>query len=228
MVLNFIDPKFSDETEFETNKVMLIEFAKNCELTADEFMNALMLASKGKLVIEDHEKETFVAVKLFREINALKLGEIESAYIFWRNQDKAFETSENTVKKFLTPPPKELTPEEKLEQAKKTFKVEYARLLTGELYNCYLFFDLIVKKEEIDSLKIKFLEELFTNWKPVKMSKVSNDPIKGWIEENKTNPIVTIKEAVVIAYTNKYKLLDKSVEEWVLYWTEIYKKVYNV
>ena len=129
MVLNFIDPKFNDEIEFETNKAMLIEFAKNCELTADEFMNALMLASKGKLVVEDYERETFVAVKLFREINALKLGEIETAYVFWRNQDKAFETSENIVKNFLTPPPKEITPKEKFEQVKKTFKTEYSRLL---------------------------------------------------------------------------------------------------
>lgn len=220
-VLLYIDPKFDNENEFEVAKSKLIEFAKTSELTSDEFLHALELCAEGKLITED-EKGEFKKVKIFREINALKLHEIKSAYILYRNTSKEFETSENIVKAFLEPPKPEMSDEEKLQWAIKTFKVEYARLLAGELYNCFIFFDIITINEGVKTIKLSWLKKIFADW-DVSRNKINDNNFKKVLSEI-TNPFNYLKQRFVLTYIENHRLLDLSVEKWVEYWTEEYKK----
>lgn len=112
-VFNFINPKFSSEGEREMAMTALYEFAKECELTASEMKEALQMASKGFLTIDDGE--TWKKIKLFREIDRLKLDEVEQAYIQFRNTDYNHQKGLETLKVLLNPPPakKEASEEEK-------------------------------------------------------------------------------------------------------------------
>ena len=65
-VLNFINPKFNDEHEIQLAEAELYSFAKKCELTANEFLLALDLASDGKLFSEPDENGNARKVQLFR------------------------------------------------------------------------------------------------------------------------------------------------------------------
>lgn len=116
-VFNFINPKFSSEGEREMAMTALYEFAKECELTASEMKEALQMASKGFLTIDDGE--TWKKIKLFREIDRLKLDEVEQAYIQFRNADYNHQKGLQLLKDILKPPLKELPLSQEAERQKK-------------------------------------------------------------------------------------------------------------
>lgn len=109
----FFNPKIADENEWKMTRMVLYEFAKSCSLTLAEMKEALQMASKGFLTIDDGE--TWKKIKLFREIDRLKLDEVEQAYIQFRNADYNHQKGLETLKVLLNPPPakKEASEEEK-------------------------------------------------------------------------------------------------------------------
>lgn len=116
-VFNFINPKFSSEGEREMAMTALYEFAKECELTASEMKEALQMASKGFLTIDDGE--TWKKIKLFREIDRLKLDEVEQAYIQFRNADYNHQKGLQLLKEILNPPAVALPLSQEAEHQKK-------------------------------------------------------------------------------------------------------------
>ena len=66
-LINFINPKF-EEGEAEIAEAEIYSFAKNCELTANEFILALEMSADGKLYSEpdtngNSEKIKFLIAK---------------------------------------------------------------------------------------------------------------------------------------------------------------------
>lgn len=96
-ILNFINPKFESEEEYNGSVFVLLEFAKTCELTAREMLLALEMAADGKLFDGEHR------VKVFREIDRLKLGEIKGAYINYKRADRQYEIGRDKIRKALQP-----------------------------------------------------------------------------------------------------------------------------
>ncbi|OPC76197.1 hypothetical protein BAZ12_19500 [Elizabethkingia miricola] len=106
-VISFINPKSDDpDAEFPLAAAEIKDFAKDCQLTAEEFLSALRLATKGKLIGLDGNP-----IKLFREIDILKFGEIEAAYIEYKNLNPVYTKSKKELKQLIEAP-KEPTPEE--------------------------------------------------------------------------------------------------------------------
>lgn len=116
-VFFFVNPKFESEEDVDFAKIVLHEFAQSCSLTLAEMKEALQMASKGFLTIDDGE--TWKKIKLFREIDRLKLDEIEQAYIQFRNADYNHQKGLRLLKEILNPPAVALPLSQEAERQKK-------------------------------------------------------------------------------------------------------------
>ena len=95
-LINFINPKF-EEGEAEIAEAEIYSFAKNCELTGNEFLLALEMSADGKLYSEPDTNGNSEKIKLYREVDRLKLGEVKSAYIALKRADKVFQDDLKTI-----------------------------------------------------------------------------------------------------------------------------------
>ena len=217
-VLNFINPKFDPENqilETELAEAELYAFANNCELTANEFMLALEMATEGKLSSEPDDNGNSQKIKLFREIDRLKLGEVKSAYIFHKTHDKKYETGRAEIKAFLNPPEKELTAEEKKESLIAWLEEEYRRLREyGKILGSIRFFDLITANEEIN-IKVQDVATGLAKFVP----EVATGKIGEGLPSIKKNDVVTFfKDGIVARYIKKHNLKELSLNDWINYW----------
>lgn len=150
-VLNFFSPKFSSEKELELAEVELINFAKNCDLTSDEFLYALELAADGNLYSEPDEIGKSKKVQLFREIDRLKLGEVKSAYKFHKKTDKLHLEAKKEIKEITEKKP-EISEEQKKAEKKKNFESLIEAIKKNEPCNhAFLFYDFVIKKGGLKS-----------------------------------------------------------------------------
>lgn len=220
-VLSFINPKFDDIADFEASKSELLDFASKCELTHNEFIHALELATEGKLITED-ENGSFSRVKMFREIDRLKLGEIKSAYIFYKRQDKKYENGKEIITAYLNPPVEIiLTEEQKAELRLKTFKTEYKRLQRdGKVLDCFTFYNIIIESEKIENIKLSFVEKVLNKYM-IHNEKSQNKSLFHNIVGS--NPILFLKEEIVSAYIKKNKLREMNEDEWIDFWINKYE-----
>lgn len=228
-VVNFINPKYNDINESELAEAELYSFAKKCELTADEFLLALELAVDGKLFTEPDENGNSSKVKLFREIDRLKLGEVKSAFIYYKTIDKQNERGKSEIKAFLEPPKPEPTPEERKQSFLQLCKTEYARLQKeGNVLGTVIFYDLI-KKNGLEKINLKFVEMVLNKFQPetfqtgLSTSKVGSllDLPKKTIHNAKTFFI----DSLVSAYFEKEKLKELSEDGFIEYWEMIFDNV---
>ncbi len=221
-VLSFINPKFDDIADFEASKSELLDFARKCELTHNEFIHALELATEGKLIAED-DNGSFNRVKMFREIDRLKLGEVKSAYIFYKRQDKQYENGKEAITAYLNPPVEIiLTEEQKAELRLKTYKTEYKRLQRdGKVLDCFTFYNIIVEAEKIKNIKLSFVEKVLSKYIIHYEKTESKSLIQNIV---KSNPMLFLKEEIVSAYIHKNKLIDMDEDEWVDFWINKYEK----
>ena len=145
-VLNFINPKFESEEEYMAAKSILIEFSHKCDLTPAEFMLGLEMAADGILVsVPDHEGKSY-PVKMFREIDRLKLGEIKNAYQYFKRSNINYEKDKAKIKLFLNPPP-EITPEQiKAERLKNWNSLRKSVKESEPCAHAFLFWEWAVKK----------------------------------------------------------------------------------
>ena len=222
-VLNFINPKFdpeNEELETELAEAELYAFATNCELTANEFLLALEMATEGKLSSEPDEQGNSQKIKLFREIDRLKLGEVKSAYIFHKTHDKKYEVGKSEIKAFLNPPEKELTTEEKQQIRINWLETEYRRLISeGSVFGSTSFFEIITANEEI-KMNVVDVANALGKFNPEKAIGKNGEGLPII----KKNDVVTyFKDKLVASYIKKHNLKDLSLNDWINYWEKFAK-----
>lgn len=216
-VISFINPKF-DEGEFELAEADIYSFAKNCELTAEEFLLALELASERKLSNEKGE-----IIQLYKQIDRLTLGTVKSAYIELKKTDKNYNDDKLLIKNYLSPE-KEKTPEELEKQRIDFLTEEYRRLIKdGKVLGTVIFYGLI-KKSGIETVKLKWLEHTLDRFKPeepeklmrsletesIKLPKIKKNDVKTYLIDN-----------LVYAYFKANKLNEMTEQEFIEYWEKI-------
>lgn len=215
-VIYFINPKFEDaneenpHSEFNLAKNAVIEFSQRCDLTANEFMLAMDLCHRGQLMLND------APVKLFREIDRLKLGEVEQAYKAYKKQNKQYELGKEKVKNFLNPP-KELTEEEKKAERLKFFAKQWEVLHKGEGVDAnFLLYDLVMAG--VEKVNLDFVEKTLSMYS----RQATNNQLKkgAGMMSNFVNidALVFFKNEVVRKVIIKEKLKDLSKDEWIKYW----------
>ena len=219
-VISFINPKF-DEGEFELAEADIYSFAKNCELTAEEFLLALELASERKLSNEKGE-----IIQLYKQIDRLTLGTVKSAYIELKKTDKNYNDDKLLIKNHLSPENAEKTPEEKQKQRIDFLTEEYRRLIKdGKVLGTVIFYGLM-KKSGIETVKLKWLEHTLDRFKPeepeklmrsletesLKLPKIKKNDVKTYLIDN-----------LVYAYFRANKLNEMTEKEFIEYWENIKK-----
>ena len=223
-LINFINPKF-EEGEAEIAEAEIYSFAKNCELTGNEFLLALEMSAEGKLYSEPDANGNSEKIKLYREVDRLKLGEVKSAYIALKRADKVFQDDLKKIKAFLEPPKPEPTEEELKEQRLKFYSEEYKRLQRdGKVLGTTIFYDLI-KKEGLETVKLKWLEAILDKFKPETVDKsLINEPQLVKLPKIKKHDAKSffIDELVHAYFVNK-KLKDLSEEDFINHWENIFR-----
>ncbi len=219
-ILNFFNPKFESPSEEELASADIYLFASRCELTADEFLLALSLATEGKLKSEIDKDGNAETIKLFREIDIIKLGEVKAAYIRYKNDDEQYKKGKSDIKAFLNPPLPEPTPEEKKAQFNKFLKEEYSRLQKkGQVLGTTTFYDLIRKDFEV--VKLGFVEKFLKEFKH-EVFQDENRSLEFHLASSKKvikkDVFLSFKELFITKYIEKEKLKELSELDWILYW----------
>ncbi|MEN5308779.1 hypothetical protein ABE425_14780 [Chryseobacterium cucumeris] len=220
-VLSYFNPKFEDpEVEEKLACEDIKRFALRCEITEEEFMLALDLATEGKLQTAPDSAGNVENIKLYREIDIIKLGEVKAAYLRFKNVDEKYKNGKDKITAFLNPPPVELTPEQKKEIRIKFLKEEFSRLQTkGEVLGSIQFYDLLRKEHKV--IKIGFvekflqtvkLEEYIDAGRSTEVHKASSKKVI------KKDPFLEFKELFVSSYIIKMKLKDVTEEKWIEHW----------
>lgn len=128
-IFSLINPKFTEEYEENIAMFELKEFVTKCELTPSELMIAIDMCLKGRLYTEPNAEGYSERIKLFREIDRIKLGEIESAYLYLKTIDKNYEADTKQVKAFLEDKLSKETTEIREQKAKQNRQNLYQLLL---------------------------------------------------------------------------------------------------
>ncbi|RMZ60046.1 hypothetical protein D1632_10670 [Chryseobacterium nematophagum] len=192
-------------------------------------MLALELAADGKLFTEPNEEGNSSKVKLFREIDRLKLGEVKSAFIHYKAIDEKYKVGKSKIKAFLEVPKQEMTIEEKKAERREFYKADYKRLQQeGKVLGSTIFYDLI-KKNGLEKVNLRFVEQILNNFipetteaigisrseqvKPIKLPRIKKQNVK-----------VFFIDTVVSAYIEKGGLKKFSESEWIDYWENIFER----
>lgn len=214
-VLKLINPKFESKTEADIAFGILMDFSADSELTEAEYIIALKEASKGRLITED-ANGNLKPVRLFREIDFIKLNEIEQAYIQYRNQDKQHELGEAKINRFLTPQRPELSDEQKKAERMKFYQEEWKRLQDrGVIFGTIVFYELI--KTEVEKVKLSFLEAVLDSYKPENKKGIVGEIVQQ-------NPKIHFINHFVIKFIKAHKLKALSLEDWKQYWEKKHEK----
>lgn len=220
-VLNYFNPKFEDpEIEEKLARADILRFAMRCEITEAEFMLALDLATEGKLQTAPDSAGNMENIKLYREIDIIKLGEVKAAYLRFKSVDEKYKNGKDKIAALLNPPSVELTPGQKKEIRIKFLKEEFSRLQTkGEVLGSVQFYDLLRKEHKV--IKIGFvekflqtvkLEEYVDAGRSTEVHKASSKKVI------KKDPFLEFKELFVSSYITKMKLKDVTEEKWIEHW----------
>jgi hypothetical protein len=224
-ILNFFNPKFESETEVELVRVEIYTFAMRCELTPDEFLLALHLATEGKLKTEIDKDGNAETIKLYREIDIIKLGEVKAAYMRYKSTDPKYTKGIADVKAFLSPPSVELTPEQKQNIWLKFLKDEFARLQDkGEVLGSVQYYDILRKKHDL--VKIGFVEKFMMTFVPEEHTKDERSKAIHLASSKKIikkDLFLSFKELFVSSYITKMKLKDGTEKDWISHWESLKK-----
>lgn len=174
--------------------------------------------TRGDLVSESGEK-----VKLFREIDRIKLGEIEAAYLNFKRNDKATEKGNEVIKKFLEPPKKEPTEEEKKQTRIELYTTEWNRLKNeNQVYATPIFIDLIMQEKK--EVNIAYVLATLQNFKPQtnKTGLTTKTDVLPKIIQNDAKTFFV--NQFVSTYIQRNKLNKLTLEEWINHWEVLYQK----
>ncbi|MHA7823663.1 hypothetical protein ACVVIH_12945 [Chryseobacterium arthrosphaerae] len=225
-VLSYFNPKFEDpEIEEELARADILRFAMRCEITEEEFMLALDLATEGKLKTEPDSAGNVENIKLYREIDIIKLGEVKAAYLRFKNDDEKYKNGKAKIKAFLSPPEKKMTPEEYRSLTLDNIRKDYHRFKAdGKVLATSVFYDLI-KKTGIVKVKIDFLEKFLKNFVP--------EVAEGKLSSGGTSLPNIVKKDVYVEFQNEMinhyiihlDLHQKNEEEWIKHWETLLIKI---
>lgn len=211
-VLSFLNPKFEDEMEYNISLSILMDFCSDCELTDEEYLQALKMSADGKLTLEENgEAKT---IKLFREIDNLKLREVKRAYIQYRNHDINYNKGKKMIDNYLNPP-LEKTKEEKEKEKIDFLKKQYQELQNIGCPSAFILFYPHLKKD-LKIVSVEFIEQFLINYKPEKR--------EGFLY--KTNIVkcdaFTEFKKIFTSTALKYKKLNElTINEWIKYWINL-------
>lgn len=208
-VLEFINPKFEDKAEAQYSQKILVDFASKCQLTANEFMVALEMVSKRELVIDGEP------VKIFREIDRLKLGEIERAYTDFIRNDKRHELGLKKINEYLNPPKEPTEAEKRQEWIEHLRKHHGEYQQTGKIKTAFLYYDKI--NREYEMIRLEFVENFFKNYRAEEPQKISGGGLMPF-KVVKNDAFTCFKEAYVYAFLRKIEASKMTEEEWVNHW----------
>lgn len=233
-VILLFNPKFenivikTDEygkemTDFDIAQNQIIQYFNTCDLTFLEFMSAMRLASKGHLIGIDEKP-----IKMFREIDALKFGEVENAYLEYKRIDKQYDIGMSKIKAFLESPKPEPTPEEMKQSFLEMCKADYVRLQKeGYVLGATEYYKYI-KKNGIENVKISWIENVLEKFQPETFDgSLSVSKVGSMLEvpkKIKHDVKLFFIENLVKAYFKKEDLKELSEEKFLEYWENIYEK----
>lgn len=229
---SFFNPKFTgsaaeQDLQQELAAATIYDFAKKCELTEKEFMLALTLATEGKLKSEIDNEGNAETIKLYREIDTIKLGEIKAAYLRYKVADPNYQKGKAEIKAFLDPPPSESTEEEKHKIRLKFLKDEYERLQTkGEVLGSVQYYDLLRKNH--DTVKIRFVELFMQTFVPEEYTveeRSTSVHLASSKKIIKKDLFLSFKELFVSSYITKMKLKELTEEQWIEHWERLRQPV---
>lgn len=227
-ICSLFNPKFSgssaeQDAQSEIAFATTYDFAKKCELTAQEFILAFHLASEGKLKTESDTNGNSEIVKLYREIDIIKLGEIKSAYIRFKTSDEKYKKGKNKLRSFLTPPPKQVTPEEMKELTMDNIKKDYHRFKAdGKVLATPVFFDLI-KKKMGGVIKLDFVDRFLKNFIPeVAEGKLTPTGSTQLPKIIKKDVYVEFQDEIIKQYIMHLKINNYTETEWINHWEKLY------
>ena len=224
-ICSLFNPKFTgtqaeQDAQSEIAFATAYDFAKKCELTADEFLLAFQLGSEGKLKSEEDHNGNSTPIQLYREVDAIRLGEIKAAYLRYKLSNKGYEIGKEKLKAFLSPPDREMTADEKKEVRINWLETEYRRLIgEGSVFGSTSFFEIITANEEI-KMNVVDVANALGRFNPEKAVGKNGEglPIV------KKNDVVTyFKDKLVASYIKKHNLKDLSLNDWINYWEKFAK-----
>lgn len=143
-VLLLINPKFESEEEGGIAYQILLEFAKTADLTAEEMLTAIRMAMNKQLFVEDNDKS--IPVKVFREIDLIKLSEIQYAYKELKRVNHEHQKAKERIILALEPP------KQIFDKEKEQIDLEYFKQLQEDLqqgntdYSAFIFYDRLEDK----------------------------------------------------------------------------------
>ncbi|MEG0848499.1 MAG: hypothetical protein RSE50_00940 [Myroides sp.] len=225
-VILAIDPKFSDGdsddqfSDFNIAKNKVYDFGRRCDLTEGEYLLALEMAMKGQLVLDEQK------VKIYREINQINLSEVEQAYQIFKQQDAKYSHGKKELQKFLTPAPKEVTPEELKKLRLENIKKDYHRFnADGKVLATHLFYDLI-KKTRGEKIRLEFVETFLKNFVPeVAEGKLTATGSTQMPRVIKKDVYVEFQDEIIKQYVMHLKINEQTESEWVKHWENILNQV---
>lgn len=223
-VIAFINPKFEDEdpnnqiSEISIQKSIILDFASKCTISANEFIFALSMASRRQLFIDGEP------VKLFREIDILKFGEIETAYLEFKRADPKYNQDKEKIKTFLNPPKMDLTEEEKKIERTKFFKTEFKNLHEkGSVLGSVFFYPIIT--HGLKHINLAFVERFLLTFNPKEYRNKGGVPsLNNPMELIEKDPFTEFKNHFVNTVITGRKLNELPENEWVEYWENEYLK----
>ena len=235
-ICSLFNPKYTGSPEekdalAELDFATAYAFAKNCELTAEEMELAFHLATEGKLKTEPDKDGNAVPVQLYREVDALKLGELKAAYIRHKASDKGYEIGKEKLKNFLEPPTQELTPEQKKAERIAFYKTELERLQNGEMVLGTTIFYELIKLAGLERISLKYVESVLDKFQPETFqSGISVTKVGGELDipkKIKHNAKVFFIGEIVKSYFKKHNLKELTQDQFIAHWENI-KNTTNV
>lgn len=226
-VILAIDPKFSDGdtddqfSDFNIAKNKVYDFGRRSDLTEGEYLLALEMAMKGKLVLDEQK------VKIYREINQINLSEVEQAYQIFKQQDQRYANGKRELQKFLAPPPPPpLTAEELKGISLENIKKDYHRFnADGKVLATHLFYDLI-KKTRGEKIRLEFVETFLKNFVPeVAEGKLTATGSTQMPRVIKKDVYVEFQDEIIKQYVMHLKINEQTESEWVKHWENLLNQV---
>ena len=153
LVINFINPKYNNpQIEIKPDIEKCKDFASKCELTKDEFMIALDMASRRLLTYKDGKREFSnpnydgETVEYFREIDLSILGKIETAYIQFKQKDTKYEKGKKRISEYLNNQQIESEESKKERRLKLWEEIKKCVSENKPCVHAFLFYERLIKK----------------------------------------------------------------------------------
>lgn len=215
-VLTFVNKSYQGSDDLKDDFDRVKKYLSTCDITGDEFMIALNAVSGQKLTDKSGKPITYI-----RDINEGNFNLYVSAYLDFKRSSKQYEVGKEKLNAFLAPPEREKTPEELRQIRINHLTAEYHKLQKdGFVHGSNIFYELIKKGENIEQIKLSFVESFLDNFQP-EFSDGKN--AEGMTIIKKKDVKTSFVNHFVLKYIKKHNLKELSLEEFINYWEKFVK-----